>query len=599
MGIILKMSKIDLALFGAAQVTIDGRPPLTFPTQKTFALLAYLAVESRRPHRREALAGLLWPDLPEVTARSNLRKTLERLHAALGEDDASSAARPLLRVDAQLVQFDVEAGQRLDVLEFEALLRACERHTHRALDTCPACAARLAQALEWYRGDFLAGFSIKDGAPFEEWALVQREHFRRRAVTALDALISRHTQLGEHEPARRWLLRQLELEPWREESHRRLMSVLALVGQRTAALAQYATCRRVLRDALDVEPEPETVALAERIKHGPALSEPAQVLERRARRRALPTPPTTLVGRTAELAELNELLADPARRLVTVLGLGGAGKTHLALAAAPMLAGLFVHGAAFVPLAGFSTADLAPAAILAALGETAAGDRPPAESLLSYLRQRQLLLILDSAEHLLSAGDGGAGSAGAEASPGLLGLVLDILAQAPGVSLLITSRERLAVRAEWVLEVGGLPVPDAQATEAEAIAAYDSVRLFVDRTRQAFGSAALDERDLGSVKRICRLVEGLPLAIELAVAGSRQQSLVRLADELEQGVAALAHAPRDVPARHRSLRATLEHSWRLRSAGRHRRVRRSCGGVGQSRRQIAGPAGRGRALCHA
>ncbi|MBL8093103.1 MAG: tetratricopeptide repeat protein [Anaerolineales bacterium] len=557
------MPEIDLALFGSAQVTVDGHAPLTFPTQKTFALLAYLAVERGRPHRREALAGLLWPELPDVTARSNLRKTLERLRAALGAGDVDPGAKPLLWVDAQVVQFNPEAVHRLDVVEFEALLLACERHTHRGLDACPACAHRLAQALDLYCGDFLVGFSIKDSAPFEEWALIQREHYRRQAVSALDSLIARYERLGEHEAARRWLVRQLELEPWREESHRNLMIVLGLLGQRSQALAQYATCRRALKEELDVEPAPETVALAERITFGPDLAEPPQVLERRARRLALPVPPTPLVGRTTELAALNELLSDPGRRLVTLLGLGGAGKTHLALATAPTLESQFSHGAAFVPLAGLSTADLAPAAIMAALGETPAADKPPAESLVSYLRQRQLLVILDSAEHLLSTGDGGGGSTGADAPTDLLGLVLDILAQAPGVALLVTSRERLAVRAEWVLEVAGLPVPDVDATDAEAIAACDSVRLFVDRSRQAFGPAALTHSDFGSVKRICRLVEGLPLAIELAVAGSRHQSLARLAEELEQGLVKLANAPRDVPVRHRSLRATLEHSWDL------------------------------------
>ncbi len=557
------MPEIDLALFGSAQVTVDGHAPLTFPTQKTFALLAYLAVERGRPHRREELAGLLWPDLPEVTARSNLRKTLERLRVALGEIDGVPGAIPLLRVDAQAVQFNPEAVHGLDVVEFEDLLRGCERHRHHSLDACPACAQRLTQALALYRGDFLVGFSIKNSAPFEEWALIQREHHRRQAVSALDTLVARNERLGEHEAARRWLVRQLELEPWREESHRRLMTVLTLVGQRSQALAQYATCRRVLREELDVDPAPETVALAERITYGPELTESPQILERRARRLALPVPPTPLVGRTTELAAMNELLGDPARRLVTLLGLGGAGKTHLALAAAPSLEGLFLQGATFVPLAGLSTADLAPAAILAALGETPAADSPPAESLVSYLRQRQLLLILDSAEHLLFAGDGGADQPDTAAPAGLLGLVLDILAQAPGVALLITSRERLAVRAEWVLEVAGLPVPEVDATDAEAIAACDSVRLFVDRSRQAFGTAALSQGDFGSVKRICRLVEGLPLAIELAVAGSRQQSLARLAEELEQGLVKLANAPRDVPARHRSVRATLEHSWGL------------------------------------
>ena len=180
----------------------------------------------------------------------------------------ASATPPFLLITRDTIQLNPASDYDLDVAAFTALLAACETHAHRHLERCRSCAARMEQAITLYRGDFLAEFSVGDSAPFEEWQLRQRERLHQQALDALAHLADYHERRGEDEPARRYAQRQIELEPWREEAHRQLMRLLARGGQRSAALAQYETCRRILARDLGVEPEAETTALYERIRDG-------------------------------------------------------------------------------------------------------------------------------------------------------------------------------------------------------------------------------------------------------------------------------------------------------------------------------------------
>jgi len=542
---------LRLALLGPVRVYHGSQRLTSFPTNKVLGLLVYLACTSESPHRREALAGLLWPDQPEDAARANLRQTLARLRRLIGDEDSGPA--PYLLIDAQTVQFNRASDHTLDVVEFSALTLASERHAHRHAEACSTCAARWQRAADLYTGDFLAGLFIKDSVTFEEWALVLREHLRRQALTALGHLAGYAERQGQPAAARAALERLLALDPWREATHQQLMQLLARSGERSAALAQYEACRRLLAQELGVPPTAETTALYNRIRAGAEIAPSAGAAQREQRLAALPAPTTPLVGRGAELAELAERLAQPAHRLITLVGLGGIGKTRLALAVAHDQAQAFEQGVVFVPLAALTSAEFVTSAILSALGVELDGQADPRRQLLDHLRARELLLILDNFEHLLA--DGGPASAA--------GRVADLLAQAPGVTLLITSRERLALSAEWVFELGGLPYPAAALVEAAGAAEFAAVQLFVERVQQSGRQVELAPDELAVVVRICQLVEGLPLAIELAAAARRQQSSVAIALALETGLAALATTLRDVPARHRSMWAACEHSWRL------------------------------------
>lgn len=259
----MPVAHLSISLLGTFQVSLDGSATTLFESDKVRGLLAYLAVENSRPHRREALAALFWPDASQDKARQNLRRALYNLRQML---DPGKPESPHLQASRQTLQLDPSSDHWLDVAAFEALLEASQSHPHRSLDSCPTCVALLSQAIDLYRGDFLAGISLPESEPFEEWRLFKQEALHGQVMEALGEVAAHHQRRREYGTAARSIRRQLELEPWREEAHRQLMLVLALKGERSAALLQYETCQAILRTELGVEPARETSALRERIQ---------------------------------------------------------------------------------------------------------------------------------------------------------------------------------------------------------------------------------------------------------------------------------------------------------------------------------------------
>ncbi len=274
----------------------------------------------------------------------------------------------------------------------------------------------------------------------------------------------------------------------------------------------------------------------------------------------VPAPTTPFIGRETELDEIMRALQETGCRLLTLTGAGGVGKTRLALEAARRCAahnaGPFADGVCFVPLAGVATSDHILPAVADAAGFTFYGAAAPMRQLLDYLQTKRLLLVLDNLEHLL---------AGAS-------LLAEILAQAPGVKLLVASRQRLQLQGEWVFAVPGLtyPVraaaPDDEAAGAAALESYSAVALFVQCARRAERSFRLTAANRAAVLRICQLVEGLPLGLELAAAWMRTLPPAEIAAEIERDLAFLTASAPDLPERHRSLQAVFDHSWRLLTA---------------------------------
>jgi predicted ATPase len=246
------------------------------------------------------------------------------------------------------------------------------------------------------------------------------------------------------------------------------------------------------------------------------------------------------------------MLENPAHRLITIVGPGGIGKTRLTLAAAAEQAEVFADGAVFVPLQAISSAAFLAPAILAALGIGLQGQRDPRNQLLDYLRDKELLLLLDNVEQLLAPNQ--------NENASLVDLLVAILARTPSVTLLVTSRERLALHGEWLFDLSGLSYPLGES--AEAIEIYSAVQLFLQRAGQVRRQFTLSG-EARAVARICRLVEGLPLAIELAAAALRTRSCAAIASAIETSLSALTSQLRAVPERQRSMWATFEHSWRL------------------------------------
>lgn len=529
------MASLEIKLLSSFQVTLNGRTVTDFATDKVRALFAYLVVEHTCPHRRESLAALLWPEQPDKRARQNLRQALSNLRQVLGDHEND---QPFLLIDRNDIQLNPQADVRLDAAEFSALGAACANHRHQQISSCLPCLQRLKTMIDLYQGDFLTGFLPDNSVSFEEWTLLKREWLHGQAIEALTLLADYAEKRGDYAAARRYAQQQVQLEPWREEAHRQLIRLLAQNGQRSAALAQYAACRRALAQELGVPPTTETEHLYQKIRRTdlPAADPPTT---------SLPLAPTPFVGRAVERAELSEMLANPDCRLITLIGPGGVGKSRLALQVAEEHRGLYADGLFWVDLSVLQNSDQIVPTLAQILGLALHGQESPQRQLLNYLHPKWLLLVLDSAEHL----------------PELAIAAESLLNEAPHLTLFVTSRQRLALREEWVYEVGGLEYPETAVTEQTS--QHEAITFFlqqVQRTQRHFRPTATDFAALGD---ICRFVEGMPLALELAAAWIPERSCAAVAQELAAGLDMLTSSLRNAPKRQHSIRATFAHSWAL------------------------------------
>ena len=568
-GYNLGMPHLALSLLGAFEAAAANQRITGFPTDKTRALLAYLALEANRPHQRLSLAGLFWPDMPDEAALNNLRKSLHRLHQTL-DSLIPAGSDELFTVTRQTIQLN-QSALTLDVATFQGLLAACEAHPHRHLHVCQPCLSRLVQAVGLYRGELLAGVSLGDAPAFEEWLLIRREALQHQVLVVSYQLTAAYEQRGEYEQAHLYAARQVALDPYREEAHQQMIRSLALSGQRSEALEQYAALRRLLAQELGVEPQPETIALYDKIRAEAQSLESTQDLKELSFKRELqhhtpillhyfPVQFTPFVGRETELLQIQELLLDPDCRLLTVIGPGGIGKTRLGIEAMEQLAAktrqfasppdqrthIPIDGIYFFPLAGVASADLLLAALSSGLGLTLQEELDAQTQVLDCLRAKHIWLVLDNFEHLM------------DGTP----LLQDILAAAPQVQVLVTSRHALNVRAEWQFPVEGLSYPLLDEAAVDALA-YSAVQLFVQTARRFRPGYSVSPDDAEAVIRICRLVQGAPLALEIAAFWMQTYDPGQIAEEISRNVNFLITALKDIPDRHRGMRAVFAHSWDL------------------------------------
>lgn len=255
------MPKLCLSLLGPVEITLNERSVTPALWPKHLALLAYLSVEADRPHRREALAGMLWPEQPEDAARHSLREALYQLHKTLGPGFSD-----FFTVTSQTAQFNLQADHSLDVADFVRFVHAAEGHRHKQRETCSHCVGWLQEAVALYRGHFLVEFALRDSCAFDEWVLVKREQTARLALEALHTLAESYQLHGDYIHMEEMARRQLEISPLQESAHRQVMQALAWQGSRNAALAHYNQFARLLAVELGVSPEKQTNALYARLQ---------------------------------------------------------------------------------------------------------------------------------------------------------------------------------------------------------------------------------------------------------------------------------------------------------------------------------------------
>ncbi|MEI8166337.1 MAG: BTAD domain-containing putative transcriptional regulator, partial [Chloroflexales bacterium] len=528
------MPTLTLALLGTFHVQHGSTTLTEFHSNSVRALLVYLAVEPDRPHERKLLGDLLWPDEPPAKGLLNLQQAFYRLDQALAP---AALPVPFTQITRQTVQRNSALPLTLDTHRLSSLISATQTHRHRRLTVCGPCLVALREAVALYQGDFLAGFSAS--APFDEWLLAWRERLRTQVIWALDVLATHHTERGEWAAAETYLRRWLELEPWREEAHRHLMLALASAGQRSAALAQYEQCRRMLARDLDTAPEVNTTALAARLR----VSNPMAWF---APPYAVPAVETPLMGRATALAAIAAQLAAPTGRLLTLTGPGGSGKTRLALAAAAVERGAFADGVFFVSLVPITDEAGLLAAIAERLGIPLTGSHNvTVTSLVTFLKPRELLLVLDNFEPLL-------------AHAPLLSALRDA---APNLRLLVTSRVPLSLLDEVVLRVGGLE--PAAVTSAAEPGDDPATQLFVQAARRVAPAFTPTEAELVTIRMISQDLDRMPLALMLAAGLVDHRDPAAILTLVRADPDALESNLRDLPERHRSIRNLFASSWQL------------------------------------
>jgi predicted ATPase/DNA-binding SARP family transcriptional activator len=496
---------LEVRLIGNFDIKYDGKPIL-ISSRAAQSLFAYLILTAGTSHRRERLAGMFWPDTTEEKARAYLRHELWRIRKAF----PSQSKENFLVADDINITFNSSAEYRFDAAVLENVNEG-------------ESIKELINALSVFQGELLPGF-------YDDWVTQEREHlqaaFEKKISYLLELLEKEKRWHDILEWAERWI--SFGQEP--EVAYRYLMTAYDALGDQVKVASTYERCVKALGE-LDLEPSEQTRAL----------------VFKRSSKLNIPIPLTSFIGREKELKEITGLFSKS--RLITLTGSGGVGKTRLAIQVVGDVLDMFPDGVWFLDLAPLSDPALVPNTLAGMLGLRESGESPLTDLLVNYLRSRTALVIFDNCEHLIEA---------------CAQLVHSLLASCEHFSILATSREALRVAGEIPYRVPSLelPKPDIEVAIDE-ISNIESVNLFAERAAVALQGFAMSQQNVLAIAQICRRLDGIPLAIELAAARVNMLTVEQILMRLDDQFNLLTNGPRTALPRYQTLRATIEWSYNL------------------------------------
>lgn len=515
--------RIKLQLLGLPSYFADGELQ-ALPSEHPLLLLTYLNAHEAWIDRKEIL-DLLFEGDDESVARNKLRQLLFRAKKQAWFDGFES--RP------QHLKHDA-------ISDLRAFRTAVEQGIWQ-------------DAVTYYTGKLLKDTPVTNLASYEDWLEREREDIESSFEEAALWHAKELEEQQEHDDACTVILKLLSKDPLNEDAMQLLLSNAQHSTNPANAVTHYETFKTQLERDLSMEPLEETVALANAVidalnKKNLDVLQEAPKVELPAKQELLNIPKglPSFVGRDPELAHLLGLLEQEDSQLLTLIGLGGIGKTRLSLAVASEHAKTLKHGGVFVALASTTSADFIGNAILAALQLEPNAKQEPKAQVIDFLKDKNMLLVLDNFEHIMQANS----------------FVQDLLNEAPELKILISSRERLNLRNEQIFELTGMALPETY-SETTELEAYDATKLFLRSARRNNPNFTLNQNNRQTIFKLCQVLQGVPLALELAASWLRMMSVAEILEEATQSFDLLESDFSDLPERHQSLRAVFDSSWNL------------------------------------
>lgn len=542
------MDRLRISLLDKIFIEKDGEVFTDFNSDQLLGLLAYLLVERNYEHSRESLIELFWPEAGDTSARNQLRISLFRIKQAFQD---VLGGESLVTGSNRVTELNTACKVWVDVYQFQSVVERYQDEFLNAGSLSASAIYELDEVLKLYKGEFLADLRIETER-FANWLFYKREQFRQYASWTNHRLLEFHEGNRNFERCLQYTRFGLLQDPWNEKLHQQHLRFLMVTNRSEQARDHFNRLQKVFTKERGIELSEETLRLGEAIQEGSQSLAwksyaPTSLLVKSGTLTNFP-PVFSFIGRERELDEVNNWIANPACRIISIVGPGGVGKTQLAIQSAMNSRELFPEGIFYVPLSFLTTSRLFATNLAQILGVTSVGAKATQSLVLEALQNMRVLLVLDNVNQMST----------------LEFFLRNIIERAPNVKLLITSRQRLNIADEWVFEIPGLefPTPGEDLRWEEALK-YSAIRLFDQHAKDHNYYKDQPGDQLQEVIRICQLVAGHPLAVSLAASWTSRIKCEDIADAIERRLGEIREQHVSLPTEQRYLRAVCDISWMM------------------------------------